>query len=63
MKKYNNPTIKVVNINEESGICHSSNWYDRQDHGHQHKNHDDNGNHYGEDNGNGRGHYKSDCED
>ena len=63
MKKYSNPTIKVVNINEESGICHSSNWYDRQDHGHQHKNHDDNGNHYGEDNGNGWGHYKSDLED
>ena len=33
MKKYSKPTIKVVNINEESGICHSSNWYDRQDHG------------------------------
>ena len=63
MKKYSKPTIKVVNINEESGICHSSNWYDRQNHGHQHKNHDDNGNHYGEDNGNGWGHYKSDWDD
>ena len=47
MKKYVKPTTKVVSINEENGICHSSNWYDRQDHGHQHKNHDDNGNHYG----------------
>ena len=63
MKKYVKPTTKVVSINEENGICHSSNWYDRQDHGHQHKNHDDNGNHYGEDNGNGCGHYKSDLED
>ena len=47
MKKYVKPTTKVVSINEENGICHSSNWYDRQNHGHQHKNHDDNGNHYG----------------
>ena len=54
MEKYIKPTTKVVSINEESGICHSSNWYDRQDHGHQHKNHDDNdnGNHYGWDNPN-----------
>ena len=63
MEKYIKPTTKIVSINEESGICHSSNWYDRQDHGHQHKNHDDNGNHYGEYNGNGWGHYKSDWED
>ena len=49
-KKYVKPEVKVINVDSEDETMHSSNWYNRQDHGYRHKNHDDqgdNGNHNG----------------
>lgn len=54
-KEYVKPETKIIDIKEDEEVMHSSNWYARQNHGHQHKNHDDqddNGNHYGWDNPN-----------
>ena len=49
-KEYVKPKTKVIDIESDEEVMHSSNWYNRHDHGHQHQNHDDqdnNGNHNG----------------